>query len=169
MTRRIHEIALAAALLAPGCVSSSRFPGVEVGPDDEVTALTLNEAGCGDEGARLEWLEVVGAELAGPTTLLVRAEHPACPTTRFRACSRDVVINTYPGIWEVRLEAHAVDHTRCGGTRMSVLRVDLSGESVASDGELDYVGGVHRASPTDEDEETRVPGAMCVDIRIVPR
>lgn len=155
--------------LSAGCGSGAGFPGVTVEPDDGVTELTLNAAPCGEEGARLQWLEVNGAELAGPTSLLVRVEHPACPTTEFRACGDEAIIDTYPGIWEVRLEAHAVDHTRCGGTRTSVLRVDLSNSSVASSGDLDHVGGVHPASSSTADEGERTPGAMCVDVRMIPR
>jgi len=84
VTPRFAPIALAVALLAPGCVSSSSFPGVAVGPDDEVTALTLNEAPCGEDDARLQWLEVVGAELAGPTTLRVRSAHTGTMSTTLR-------------------------------------------------------------------------------------
>lgn len=98
----------------------------------------------------------------------MRVEHPACPTTQFRACGDDVVIDTDPGIWEVRLEAHATDRTRCGGTRTSVLRVDLSESAVASDGDLDHVGGAHRASSSTADEGERAPGAVCIDVRMIP-
>ncbi len=175
MPSAMRMCVLASILFALGCggYPSSHYPGVHLSQSDEVVELSLEED-CGPAEGQLEWLEVTGAELEPPSVLLLRVDHALCPEARFRVCGSNVVIDTDPGIWEVSLAAYGPgDATGCGEDRTSVLRVDLSSNSVGRSGHLDFVGAVHENPSRSDEERTRhdlrrEPRSVDVDIRLAP-
>ena len=165
------------ALALSACGGAS-MPGVSIAEDDDVRELQLNGPLCHghDEGTALQWTEVQGVELVGTHVLLVRLRHAACERATFRACASGEIIETYPGTWEVRVEAQVPESPEgptpsgCGEPRTSVLRIELDSPELPREG-VTRVRGVHELPSQGTRERTTAdrrgePRVWAIDLEV---